>query len=73
MALASTPVRYDRRLLLEFTLLLMVFFPLWNISVSAHANHEHLPGLVLGDAGHEDLVVGPVPARSRVDADVAAV
>jgi hypothetical protein len=38
---------------------------------SSHANHEHLPGLVLGEPGYEDRIVGPVPARGGVDAGMS--
>ena len=38
-----------------------------------HMDDEQLPGLVVSDAGHEDRVTGAVPARSRVNTDIAAV
>ena len=40
---------------------------------SDDADHKHLPSFVLGDPGHENRVVGPVPARRRVDADIAGI
>ena len=55
----------------KFTHALFNYLAQWGFSGSSHANHEHLPGLVLGEAGDEDRIVGPVPARGGVDADVA--
>jgi hypothetical protein len=55
----------------KFTHALFNCLAQWGFSGSSHANHEHLPGLVLGEPGYEDRIVGPVPARGGVDADVA--
>ena len=49
------------------------FSSAWGFSGGNDANHEHLPGLVPGDAGYEDRIVGPVPAWGGVDPDVATI
>jgi hypothetical protein len=55
----------------KFTHALFNYLAQWGFSGSSHANHEHLPGLVLGEPGYEDRIVGSVPARGGIDADVA--
>lgn len=40
---------------------------------SNHMKNEHLPGPILGDARHQNRVVGAISARRAVDPDIGAV
>ena len=57
----------------SWILILFMLLYRWRCFGRYHMNHVHLPGLVLGNTGYKDPIIGTVPAWGRVDADVTAI